>query len=178
MRECNFPAANISGIEQKKRGHLMFGKIVMTAAAATAISFTAAANPADSSDAPGEALAWTVAAYASCETPQLLQSDFKEEATKLDSSMGDVVAALEILEDADNVCGNLNLFAADMLALAETDMATLEARLGAESAEPTPVVFQIEEPEGAGAQNSIILTNSADLPPLSGSSNPPSSDYQ
>lgn len=156
----------------------MFVKFAMTAAAVAVFSFTASANPTDSSDATGEALAWTVAAYASCETPQLLRSDFKEEATKLKSSMDDVVAALEILAEADNVCGNLNLFAVDMLALAEADMATLEARLGAQSDAPTPVLFQIEEPEGAGAQNSIILSNSADLPPLSGSSNPPSSDYQ
>ena len=156
----------------------MFGKIAINAAAAAAFSLTAAANPSDSSDATGEALAWTVAAYASCETPQSLQLDFKEEATKLDSTMGDVVAALEILAIADNVCGNLNLFAVDMLALAETDMDTLEARLGAERAAPAPVVFQVEEPKGAGAQNSIILSSSADLPPLSGSSSSPSSDYQ
>ena len=123
----------------------MFGKFAITTAAVAALSLAASATPADSHDSTGEALAWTVAAYASCESPQLLQADFKEEATKLKSSMDDVVAALAILADADNVCGNLNLFAVDMLALAETDMDTLEARLGAERAAPAPVVFQVEE---------------------------------
>lgn len=176
MRECNFSDRVISGIEQKK-GVLMIGKILASTAIGAMVSFSAAADTADSSHALGEGLAWSVAAYASCETPQEMQADFKAEATKMQSSMDEVLAALRILAAADNVCGQANTFAADMLALAETDMATLEARIGAKQLAVASPVFEIEAPEGAGAPNSIILTASADLPPLS-STNAPTSDYQ
>jgi len=156
----------------------MIGKLLSCVAAGVLMSVSASADSTTKSELGGEALAWTVAAYASCESPSLLQADFKAETTKMQASMVDVLAALEILSEADNVCGQMNTFAVNMLALAESDMATLEARLGAERPAATPVSFDVEEPEGAGAQNSIILSSSADLPPLSGSSNPPSSDYQ
>lgn len=176
MRECNFSDCLISSIEQKK-GDTMISKILAVTAIGAVASLSAAADKATDSYALGEGLAWSVAAYASCESPQAMQADFKEEATKMQSSTDEILAALRILADADNVCGQANTFAVDMLALAETDMPTLEARIGATKLAASGPVFEVEEPEGAGAPNSIILTASSDLPPLS-STNAPTSDYQ
>ena len=156
----------------------MIGKLIASLTVGGLMSLSAAADTSHSK-LDGEALAWTVAAYANCDSVDRLQADFKAESTKMQASMTDVVSALKLLSTADNVCGQMNIFAADMLALAETDMATLEARLGAAKPAATPVRFEAEEPEGPSAPNSIILANSSDLPPLSGSpSDPPSSDYQ
>lgn len=156
----------------------MIGNLIASLAVGGLLSVSAAADTAQSK-LDGEALAWTVAAYANCDSEELLQADFKAESTKMQASMIDVVHALKILADADNVCGQMNGFAVNMLALAETDMPTLEARLGASQTAATPVSFETEKPEGPSAQNSIILSNASDLPPITGStSNPPSSDYQ
>ena len=155
----------------------MISKILAVTAIGAMGSFSAAADATDRSHALGEGLAWSVAAHASCETPQAMQADFKAETTRMQSSMDEVLAALRILAEADNVCGQATTFATDMLALAETDMATLEARIGAKKLAAANPVFEVEQPKGAVAANSIILTASADLPPLS-STSAPTSDYQ
>ncbi|MEM9053924.1 MAG: hypothetical protein AAGB16_01250 [Pseudomonadota bacterium] len=132
-------------------------------------------------DQPGEALAWTVAAYASCETTEALQEDFRTEVGKLEADTVDILAALRILAETNNVCDLLDTYADDMLALAETDMATLEARLGVFE-DPEAPEFEIAEPKGKGhtdheARNSMILS-AANQPPPQSSSPATSSDYQ
>lgn len=152
----------------------MFSKLLVPAALAAALTLPAAA---DRTDGTGEVLAWTVAAYASCETVDTLQLDYREEVARIEADILHVLDSLKILSEADNICGNLNAYANDMLALAETDMAAVEARLIA-SKNPEGPVFEIEEPKGSqGQEENFILTESDELPPQSGPM-PPSSDYQ
>lgn len=152
----------------------MFSKFLVPAALAVAMTLPAAADTADET---GEILAWTVAAYASCETVDALQFDYREEVARIEADILDVLASLRILAEADNICGNLNSYANDMLGLAETDMAAVEARL-IKFQDPDAPEFEIEEPKGSqNHEENFILTESEELPPQSGPM-PPSSDYQ
>lgn len=155
----------------------MITKTIAVLGIAAMMSHTAMADTASKSTAQGEALAWTVAAYASCESTEQLQSDFRNEIARMESDIVDVLAAMQILQGSDNVCGLLQTYSADMLSLAVTDMESLEAKL---LISDTPVApqFDVEEPKGAGAgiETSIILTTAGDLPPES-SSPVQSSDY-
>ena len=154
----------------------MFSRMLAPVALAAAFAFGASAEKVDGFEQTGEALAWTVAAYASCETPETLQTDFRSEVAKLDSDTTEILAALRILADAENVCGQLSTFASEMLIIAETDVPAVEARLGVSKTPATPV-FEVEQPEGAATKNSVIISSAPDLPPLS-SNDPQSSDYQ
>ena len=152
----------------------MFSKILVPAVLAAALTLPAAA---DRKDETGEALAWTVAAYASCETVDALQLDYREEVARIEANIVQVLDSLKILSKADNICGNLNTYANDMLALADTDMPAVEARL-IKAKDPKRPVFEVEEPKGSqGLEENFILTESEELPPQSGPM-PPSSDYQ
>lgn len=152
----------------------MFSKLLAPAALAIAMTLPAAA---DRTDGTGEVLAWTVAAYASCETVDGLQLDYREEVARIEANIVHVIDSLKILSEADNICGNLNTYANDMLALAETDMAAVEARLITFN-NPKKPVFELEDPKGSqGHEENFILTESEELPPQSGPM-PPSSDYQ
>ncbi|GAB5455373.1 MAG: hypothetical protein Hens2KO_16020 [Henriciella sp.] len=156
-------------------GVSMIFKTFASLAIASAIGVSAAADTAQTAD-QGEVLAWTVAAYSSCESRSELQTEIREEASKLDASTIEIVAALRILAEASSVCGLKSLYAQEMLSLAETDMASFEARLLQAQPVNSPV-FELETPKGPAAPNSIILTESAEVPPLS-STFPPSSDYK
>lgn len=152
----------------------MYSKFLVPAALAAAMTLPAAA---DKTDETGEVLAWTVAAYASCETVDALQFDYREEVARIEADILHVLESLRILSEAENVCGNLNTYANDMLALAETDMAAVEARL-IKFEDPKAPEFEIEEPKGSqNLEDNFILTESEELPPQSGPM-PPSSDYQ
>jgi len=153
----------------------MITKSIAILGIAAMMSHSALADTVSKSTAEGEALAWTVAAYASCESTDQLQSDFRNEIARLDSDIVDVLAAMNILRDSDSVCGLLQTYSADMLSLAVTDMDALQAKLLI-SDTPNAPVFEAEEPKGAGSETSIILTTAGDLPPESSSSGQ-SSDY-
>lgn len=156
-------------------GVSMIFKTFASVAIAAAIGFSATADTAPTAD-NGEVLAWTVAAYSSCDSRSELQSEIRGEAAKLDASVVEIVSALRILAEADSVCGLKSVYAKEMLSLAETDMASFEARLLQAQPVSAPV-FELEDPKGSGTPNSIILSESAEIPPLS-STFPPSSDYK
>lgn len=154
----------------------MFGKLLVSAGLAGAVALSAAA---DRPGEKGDVLAWSVAAYASCETIDLLQRDYREEVARVEANLDELLYSLKVLSEANNICGNLNTFATDMLALAETDISELKERLMVFE-EPQFAEFQPEDPKGKGSdefKRNLILTESANPPPVSGPM-PPSSDYQ
>lgn len=164
----------------------MLSKLLIPIAVGAALSLPAVADSVSRKDQTGEALAWTVAAYASCETPDALQADYREEAARMEADIVEVLASLRILAEADNICGNLGTYAMDMLAMAEYDMPGVEARLITHE-QPIVPVFETEDPKGAGTHagrhHSLILAKTSDGPlggamPPASSPTPPSSDYQ
>ena len=153
----------------------MIYKTFAALAIASAIGVSAAADTTQTAD-HSEVLAWTGAAHSSCESRSELQTEIREEASKFDASTVEIISALRILAETDSVCGLKSRYAQEMLALAETDIASFEARLLQDQPVNAPV-FELEMPKGPAAPNSIILTESAEVPPLS-STFPPSSDYK
>ena len=154
-------------------------KFLATSLIAATMTLSAAADRAERTDRTGEALAWTVAAYASCDSREALQADFRDEVAKLKSDMVEILAALYILADADNVCGLMNTYANEMLILAETDIAIVDARLGY-SEQPAAPAFEVAEPEGPGDTSkdaSLILALGSNPPPPT-DPDPDPSDYQ
>ncbi len=157
----------------------MYSKFLVPIAMVATLGAPAVADSADPANDTSQVLAWTVAAYASCETMDELQADYREEVARIEADITDVLESLRILSVSDNICGNLNTYANEMLVLAEYDLPAVEARL-ITFEEPELPYFEVEVPEGAGAQhseNSLIITEAGELPPLSGPM-PPSSDYQ
>lgn len=154
-------------------------KFIISGLAAACLGLSASADNADGAASTGEALAWTVAAYASCDSHSAIQEDFREEVQKLKSSTYDILHALRILAEADNVCGLKNTYAQEMLQLAETNLELVEARLGY-SEDPEGPVFAIEEPEGPGqtGKGNSVLVAQASGPPPPPASDPTSSDYR
>lgn len=154
----------------------MFGKLLVSTGLVGALALSAAA---DRPGEKGDVLAWTVAAYASCETIDMLQRDYREEVARIEATTDELLYSLRVLSEADSVCGNLNTYATEMLALAETDLAAVEARL-MEFEEQQFAEFEEEVPKGNGSdefERNLILTESSNPPPVSGPM-PPSSDYQ
>jgi len=153
-------------------------RVIASVLVAASLGFTAMADQTDGIEQTGEALAWTVAAYGSCDDALQLQRDFKKEAATLNSDFNEILGALVILEDASNVCGMKNAFAANMRQLATTDISSFEAKLMTFDDPPAPV-FEIDHPEGSGeAQTSVILEAANSPPPLSSGATSPTSDYQ
>ncbi len=156
----------------------MMSRLITPLALSALLGLPAIAQQGQRVDQPGEALAWTVAAYASCETTEELQRDFREEVAKRKADTAEIIDALHILVDANGTCELLSTYAADMLELSVTDQATFEARLAYAEEPPVPV-FEIEQPEGAGeTPNTVILTAANEPPPQSSSNPATSSDYQ
>jgi hypothetical protein len=156
----------------------MKSRVIASLVAASSFGFVAAAEQIQAIDQTGEALAWTVAAYGSCEDVDQLQIDFKREATTLESDFNDVIGALTILETATNVCGMKQTFASDMKQLATVDMASFEAKVMA-FADPIAPVFAAQEPEGAGQSAIKVISEAANTPPpLSSDAPSQESDYQ
>ena len=153
-------------------------RVLASMAVAATLGLHAAADQTSEINQTGEALAWTVAAYGSCEDEGQLQRDFKKEAAVLESDFNDIMGALAILEDAGNVCEMKTTFASDMRLLATTDMSSFEAKLMTFDDPPAPV-FQAEQPEGAGESHaSVILEAASNPPPLSSDAPAQESDYQ
>jgi len=153
----------------------MITKSIAILGIAAIMSHSALADAVTNSTAEGEALAWTVAAYSSCESTDQLQSDFRDEIARMDSDIVDVLAAMQILRETENTCGLLQSYSSDMLLLSATDMDAFQAKLFI-SDTPNAPEFEFEEPKGAGFQTSIILSKAGELPPESSSSSQ-SSDY-
>ncbi|MEM9178109.1 MAG: hypothetical protein AAGA89_00295 [Pseudomonadota bacterium] len=154
--------------------------ILASAICIAGISFSALAQETKlNATNEGEPLAWTIAAYASCEDEQTLYRDVRAEVARMGSESRDVVSALRILQSADNVCGELNEFAGEMLTLYSTDYNAFQSRLLVSEEPPAPT-FERQAPKGnSDAQSSFVLKAAADLPPPQGSqqSSPSSSDY-
>lgn len=153
-------------------------RVIASIIVASGLSLAALADQPDRLEQTGEALAWTVAAYGSCEDETQLQVDFKQEAAVLQSDFTEVMAALAILSDANNVCGMKTTFAIDMQQLATTDMESFEAKLLTFEDPPAPV-FGSDQPEGAGESHASVILEAASTPPPESSGAPSSeSDYQ
>lgn len=155
----------------------MLSRVIASLVVASGLGITAMAEQTDRFERTGEALAWTVAAYGSCDDENQLQRDFKKEAATLKSDFSEILSALVILEDASNVCEMKNEFAANMRQLATTDIATFEAKLVTFDDPPLPI-FEADQPEGSGESHaSVILEAASSPPPLSSDAPSPSSDY-
>ena len=153
-------------------------RLITSIVLASGLSLTAFADQTNRFEQSGEALAWTVAAYGSCEDETQLQMDFKQEAATLQSDFNEVMGALAILSEANNVCGMKTTFAIDMRQLATTDMDSFEAKLMTFEDPPAPV-FGTDQPEGAGESHASIILEAASTPPPESSDSPSSeSDYQ
>lgn len=153
-------------------------RVLASIIVASGLGLTAMAEQTERFEQTGEALAWTVAAYGSCEDETQLQIDFKQEAATLQSDFNEIMGALAILSDANNVCGMKTTFAIDMQQLATTDMSSFEAKLMTFEDPPAPV-FGSDQPEGAGESHASVILEAASTPPPESSSSPSSeSDYQ
>ncbi len=142
------------------------------------VGATASGEEFYSSERSGEALAWTVAAYGSCEDTAELQSDFRRESIALDASFEDVTNALGILATAANVCELQVQFAQDMRELSHADADVFAAKFVA-AHEPVSPEFVIEAPMGADESQTDLIMNAAKLPPPRGNGpQPVGSDYQ
>ena len=146
-------------------------RLKVLAVAGLAASLAATASPEVTSDLASqrsEALAWTIAAFASCDSVETLQRDIRHEAVSLSANPDEVMEALKILAETDQVCGLLNEYAADMVVLSSINFTQFQARLTANEDPPAPF-FETMQPEGAGeAYDSVILDASRNSPPLSG----------
>ena len=153
-------------------------RVLASIAVAVNLGMYAAADQTSEITQAGEALAWTVAAYGTCEDEDQLQREFKREAAVLKSDFNAILSALAILEETDTVCEVKATFASDMRRLATTDMSSFEAKLMT-FGDPAVPVFQEEQPEGAGeSQTSVILEAASNPPPLSSGAPSQGSDYQ
>jgi len=153
----------------------MTNKIIAAVGVGLLMGLSAQADSLNQTSTQSEALAWTVAAYSSCETYEALTSDFRTEADRMDAEVIEIKGALEILLAADNVCGLKNDFASDMLTLAVADMPKFESTLRT-SSRPASPVFVAESPKGSNNQELIVLGDAANAPPQSRATSP-SSDY-
>lgn len=121
-----------------------------------------------------EALAWTVEAFASCDSVDTLQRDIRAEATSLSASPDEIVLSLKMLSASDEVCELLNSYAADMVLLSAMDFEQFQARLAVNEDPPLPY-FEPMQPEGAGEAYTSVILDSASAPvPLSAGTPPPS----
>lgn len=153
-------------------------RVIASIIVASGLGLTAMAEQTERFEQSGEALAWTVAAYGSCEDETQLQIDFKKEAATLQSDFNEIMGALAILSDANNVCGMKTSFASDMQQLATTDMTSFEAKLMTFEDPPAPI-FAADQPEGAGETHASVILEAASTPPPESSGVPSSeSDYQ
>ena len=156
----------------------MKSRVISCMVLAASLGVVAAAEQIQAVEQTGEALAWTVAAYGSCDDVDQLQIDFKREATTLNSDFNDVIGALSILQTANNVCVLKQTFASDMKQLASTDMESFEAKVMAFS-DPVAPVFETPQPEGSGHVSTKVIADAASTPPpLSSDSPSQESDYQ
>jgi|GEM_PF-6753467 len=154
--------------------HLSLATLVIALAA----TMPATADRSDELAKSSEALAWTVAAYASCEDRTQLQQDFKSEAAAMNAGFSDIYDALGILETAENVCDLQAEFARDMRQLAVEDSGLFEATL-ISSKEPAAPRFENDQPESADDTGSRFILEAASALPPTGSEGPVSeSDYQ
>ena len=55
-----------------------------------------------------EALAWTIEAFASCDSVGTLQHDIRAEATSISANPDEIVLSLKMLSASDEVCELLN----------------------------------------------------------------------
>ena len=150
--------------------------IIVTSLIALAIAGHVSSEP--ETEANGEALAWTVAAYASCESEEEMQRDLRAESAAKRADVTEVTAALKLLSSSTQVCEGLNTYAADMLTLAATEPETFRTRFIVEE-DPAMPVFAEEVPEGNGAPEDVsIILDSANTPPPQSAPNNPTSDYQ
>ena len=120
-----------------------------------------------------EALAWTIEAFASCDSVGTLQHDIRAEATSISANPDEIVLSLKMLSASDEVCELLNSYAADMVLLSAMDFEQFQARLAVNEDPPSPY-FEPMQPEGAGeAYTSVILEGASAPVPLSAGTPPP-----
>lgn len=155
----------------------MFKNILLATAVASGLGSAAVADTAGQTVLEGEALAWSVASYASCQDDATLQRDFRAEVARGDADESEVLAALSILAEADNVCGSLNDFSIAMLQLSTTDFTRFEAMLLVKD-DPAAPEFDLDPPEGNGRLQTSVILDASSLPPALSGSPMPTSDYQ
>ena len=120
-----------------------------------------------------EALAWTIEAFASCDSVDTLQRDIRAEATSLSASPDEIVLSLKMLSASDDVCELLNSYAADMVLLSAMDFEAFQARLTVNEDPPSPY-FEPMQPEGAGETYTSVILEGTSVPvPLSAGTPPP-----
>lgn len=151
-------------------------KSIIVSIAATTLAGAAFADAENRTDRPGEALAWTLAAYVSCDEAANLPEEIKAEVTAFGADGEETLKAMRLLADEDGACGPLRLYAIDMVSLASQDMTAFEELLEFQAKQEARISNQ-EKPEGpAAVTTSLVADTVANVPLSSGTT--PTSDYQ
>ncbi|MDJ0919678.1 MAG: hypothetical protein QNI84_01010 [Henriciella sp.] len=154
---------------------MVFKSVILSLVASTLVG-AAFADAENQTDLPGEALAWTLAAYVSCDDADALQQQIRAEISAFGADGEETLQAMKILTSEDTACGALRLYAIDLVSLATTDMSAFEAALEVQEQQDLRQ-SETELPEGPEAvTTSLVEATVADVP-LS-SEDQTSSDYQ
>ncbi|MEM9938869.1 MAG: hypothetical protein AAF768_08485 [Pseudomonadota bacterium] len=151
-------------------------KSALVSIAALSLAGSAFADSDNRTDLPGEALAWTLAAYVSCDDAAELQHEIKAEVSAFGANGEETLEAMKIIAEGDSACGALKIYATDLVSLAATDMSAFENMLDFQGGKDARISVE-QMPEGpATVASSLVESTVAEMPMSNGDQ--PSSDYQ